>query len=186
MRIFPTLGAAVIGFVAGLLVAGGEDSDPLPGVQAPEARPVPRRRVVPVRQRTVVHSVEVPVEREDRADLRAEILAELEEERRARHREHHAQMLERRLDDVAAFASEWELTDSTTVRLREAVEALHVRMEEVGPPQGPPGSGPPGEDDERHAAFVDFRQEVDDVLDDAELADAFHEWMRPRRGPPGG
>ncbi|MEZ4320757.1 MAG: hypothetical protein R3F61_24965 [Myxococcota bacterium] len=115
------------------------------------------------------------------ASLREEVRAELEEERREQHRERRAAMLDHRLDDLAEFAREKGLDDATQQALEEAVIGMHDAMEDLGPPKGPSGSGPPEEDDARRALFDRFDGTVREVLGD-DLAGDFHEWMRP--GPP--
>jgi len=149
-------------------------------------RPIP---AVAPRNTSAAPATEGPELAALRDQVRQEVLEEVEQERAERRQERSERHLERLLDDVAAFADEYGLDNDTRSSLESSMASMHDRLEELRP-QGPPGPGGPSPEamDALEEAFDVFRDEVDMVLDDPELADEFTERMTPRplRGPPGG
>lgn len=117
-----------------------------------------------------------------RDEIRAEVEAELAEERWARHEEHRARHLDRMLHDVEAFTQANDLSSSVQIELETAVLAMHDRTAELGPPDRSEEGPPPEVREILRGSLEQLDQDVHAVLGE-DLTDAFHEWMRPR--PPG-
>ncbi|MCB9669692.1 MAG: hypothetical protein H6736_23090 [Alphaproteobacteria bacterium] len=175
---------AVLGWVSTWWAA--LEMPPAPYVVEPVVREVAARPVVRVVQRDVpvtAASIAAPASVEAiEARVRAEVVAELEEEERTRRERRHAERFEEMLDRVAAFAEAEDLTITEEEALERAVRAMHERMRALGPLErgGPPD---PAHREAMHASFQQMDQDIRAALGDP-LADAFHESMRPPGGPP--
>lgn len=186
---------ALLGWATTALSTFGEAAlapDPPTLVARPatlEPTPVPARALVTSDRVLVSARVDdPPVDLQAlREQVRAEVEAELADERAQRHDARERRRLIRMLDDVSEFAVEHELDEDTLGDLEAAVVAMHDRMSALGPPpggppDGPRGDGPPPEvEDAMRQSFEQLDRSVRDAIGD-ELAEAFHEWMRP--GPP--
>ena len=94
------------------------------------------------------------------------------------------------LERLWQFAEEEELGETQTDALEEALLAMSNRMDELRPGDGARLEGPPSDEaqdaarQERRAVMDSLDAEVQEILGE-ELADAFHEEMRPpgRRRP---
>lgn len=151
------------------------DLPPLRGLDAPR-RPPLRRSVA-----TEPAAGDAPDLAMLRDEVRQEVLDEIEQERAERRQQRSEHHLDRLLDEVAAFAEELQLGEDAQADLESSMIRMHERLEALrpaGPPE--PGGPPPERMEELEQVFDAFRAEVDEVLDDADLADAFTERMTPR------